>query len=631
MISGRPPFNGENHLDLLRNIQRKAVRLPTDVRVSKECVNLLRLLLNRNPLSRAGFKEFSEACAAFVALGCNGRPTPEPETPSTRQELNAQSMMTVATRAPSAPQAQVQTAPSQPVPIPVSTILSKSPKQPHGMRPLVPSPPTLDHNPLAVWESHLQQMTQGPPAPDLSNRGSSEPNSGENSFVMVEHTGTSISSQRSTEVVSRAQDPKARFDLTPPSSPGYFLGRNNPLRSSRGDYMVMKYPKGMLSTSPGTGGALMGLLSGRARIAPQSDVGQGKHIEGQLKETLKMLAAAEDVGRRAVTVAHLGDNRAFVAMHLVMMGDSTSSLQRSVTPMDGIVEEAEDQDSGEVTDDSSSTEIMASVRRRRSSSATDKSMPDAKACDDPEEMPFAMPSESQPLVSAGMPTRASNSFSRGGASITSSKSIGPKPTPYEIRRHFGEALSCYLKALHMLKGTVAGAKRVEKEIDSLAAMRLSAEQQAIVENALKRSTTTSRWLGEQFKGVLERADAANVEIAKLPGGERNEVDNIKSVEELIYHHSIVHSREGAAKHLLGQFDAARSSYRSAGLLAETLLMESHLGSDDRKLLEGYVDGFAARIRELDTAILQQSRMAASSATVSSARNGPAIVSVIGNP
>ncbi|EEC47503.1 predicted protein, partial [Phaeodactylum tricornutum CCAP 1055/1] len=49
MICGRPPFNGENHIDLLRNIQRKAVRLPPDVRVSKECVNLLRLLLNRNP------------------------------------------------------------------------------------------------------------------------------------------------------------------------------------------------------------------------------------------------------------------------------------------------------------------------------------------------------------------------------------------------------------------------------------------------------------------------------------------------------------------------------------------------------------------------------------------------------
>ncbi|OEU14767.1 Pkinase-domain-containing protein, partial [Fragilariopsis cylindrus CCMP1102] len=49
MIAGCPPFNGENHIDLLRNIQRKAVRLPPDVRISKACVNLLRILLNRNP------------------------------------------------------------------------------------------------------------------------------------------------------------------------------------------------------------------------------------------------------------------------------------------------------------------------------------------------------------------------------------------------------------------------------------------------------------------------------------------------------------------------------------------------------------------------------------------------------
>ena len=75
MITGDPPFHGENHIDLLRNIQRKAVRLPKDVKVSKECVTLLRLLLSRNPLSRAGFKEFFEACDKFVALGCNGVPT----------------------------------------------------------------------------------------------------------------------------------------------------------------------------------------------------------------------------------------------------------------------------------------------------------------------------------------------------------------------------------------------------------------------------------------------------------------------------------------------------------------------------------------------------------------------------
>ena len=74
MLTGRPPFGGANHMDLLRNIQRRAVRLPSDVCVSGECVRLLRALLHRNPMRRAGFGEFFEACGAFVGLGCLGPP-----------------------------------------------------------------------------------------------------------------------------------------------------------------------------------------------------------------------------------------------------------------------------------------------------------------------------------------------------------------------------------------------------------------------------------------------------------------------------------------------------------------------------------------------------------------------------
>ncbi|EED91594.1 hypothetical protein THAPSDRAFT_269100, partial [Thalassiosira pseudonana CCMP1335] len=58
MIAGKTPFHGENHMDLLNNIKQKAVRLPPDVRVSKECVNLLRILLDRKPHTRADFKAF---------------------------------------------------------------------------------------------------------------------------------------------------------------------------------------------------------------------------------------------------------------------------------------------------------------------------------------------------------------------------------------------------------------------------------------------------------------------------------------------------------------------------------------------------------------------------------------------
>jgi hypothetical protein len=59
-------------------------------------------------------------------------------------------------------------------------------------------------------------------------------------------------------------------------------------------------------------------------------------------------------------------------------------------------------------------------------------------------------------------------------------------------------------------------------------------------------------------------------------------------------------------------------------------MEANIGAEDRKILESYVDGFAARITELDQLMLQQSRMAGSSHTASS-RRGSGIVGLIGPP
>ena len=72
MIAGKPPFNGENFLDLLKNIKQKDVRLPPGVKVSQECGKLMRILLNRDPRHRASFQDFVKASDAFVSLGCNG-------------------------------------------------------------------------------------------------------------------------------------------------------------------------------------------------------------------------------------------------------------------------------------------------------------------------------------------------------------------------------------------------------------------------------------------------------------------------------------------------------------------------------------------------------------------------------
>ena len=450
----------------------------------------------------------------------------------------------------------------------------------------------------------------------------------ENSFVMVEH-----GSYQRSPAASTTADPSRQQHRTPPSSPGYFIGKS-PIIRAPGDYVLMRPPKGMLSTSPGTGGALMGFIQGsRRRLTGNDDatVNNTKQIESQILGLTKLLAASEDVGRRAISVAHLGDNRAYLAMHLAMMHEGGSSLL-SACPMEGIEEEeGGDHEAGNVTDDEASTEIAA-TRRRRSSSATDKSMADVK--EELEEMPFAIHAEAPPVIAAGMPSRSSNSFTKG-YSITASKPT-IKPTPAMIRAHFNEALRCYLKTLQMLKGALGATQRVRSEAEALMSQRASQPYLAGLEKLQQRWDITSKWLNEQFNGVLDRADASNNEIAKVPPSQnvdddKAEKDDGMIVEELIYNHALTCGREGAVKQLLGQFEAARACYRSAGLLAETLLMEQNVSADDRKVLEDYVDGFAARITELDDYMAQsivKQRNAASSSTGGSRRSSPAVVSLV---
>jgi len=701
MISGEPPFHGENHIDLLRNIQRKAVRLPKDVRVSKECVNLLRLLLSRNPLSRAGFKEFFEACDALIGLGCQGEATidkgickrggpgmdlgtiPENDGASSNNSSSpptSESLMTVATNAPAQQQQQqryhttlVRSHPpstqSAPIPIAVpsnSTALIAKPTGAMGLSPLVPSPPTssgMNHriattNPVSgATELPTISSTRMPQAIELPTRRNDQDlqnSTDENSFVMVEHqtavagtsayqqqqlqhpqnqSETAMVSQYAGDVLYRQQDTRNyqqhHLDASPPASPGFLLRKQSPVFPRQ---QQPQPPKGMLSTSPGTGGALMGMLTGRRlqlTSSASSSNNQGKQqlLESQIKAATKILATAEDVGRRAVSVAHLGDKRAYLAMRLVVMNESESSL--SVMPMEGIEEEDSGDHDGAVTDDSSSTEIMTSQRRRRSSSVTDKSMTDAKVIEDeePDEMPFAVEAESalSPLVAAGMPSRSGGMFS---SNKDGSARPAPKSTPVMIRSYLSEALLCYVKALKMLKSAVGAVEGVTKDLDALTAKRLSTEQLNHMDKMKKRCEVTSGWLGSQFKGVLERGDAANVEIGKLqsPSSSQSLLDTatVSSVEELLYNHALGCGREGAVKQLLGHHEASRSCYRSAGLLAETLLMEPGIEGDDRKTLEGYVNGFAAQITELDELMLQQSqqsRMLAGSVSAASSFAG----------
>jgi len=786
MIAGRPPFNGENHIDLLRNIQRKAVRLPPNVRVSKACVNLLRLLLNRNPLSRAGFKEFFEACDAFVALGCGGVATGDNEggvgcnggggsvggssigsnrIATTTKDLgtihendhvgtnnsSSDSLMTDATNVEHRQQQQQHSPvfqnsvqqPIEPATTGMNTNITStqqrqqsqpqkinvvSPNLAPSATPLIAA--ALIPNSINMYsDSNTVRPQSSYQAPNIRNRlaplSSSPPTSSRPIYYPLSHDmippplpspmGTSSNTQQHTHYQQHQQQSGAGYytssatglvqansvsqsqasvnddsgfvmvehTKSPNSSQHYYATSSQQYRSTNSNNEIVEQrspvSKGMLSTSPGTGKMLLCMV-GRATIgfgvgggkndnasSPQSSPNINKQIEqtnrmrklaDEIAVAQKMIATAEDVGRRAVSVAHLGDSRAYLGMRLIFKTNDEGSSLLSTTPMEGVEEEpgTNESTSGNSTDNthdfstdgSSSTEIMASTRRRSSTSASaDKQMMAEEYVED--EMPFAISPDAPSVL---LPSRSNPSvYHRSTSILGMKKSSTINASPQNIRSRFGEALSCYLKSLKMLKGAVGAAQHVTKELKDIEEHigqhnEYHHRSGHDIPKLAHRCEITSNWLCSQFRGVLERADAANLEISKLAGSstdstsstgnkEGNPTPNTVSVEELIYNHALASGRDGAVKQLLGQYEAARSCYRSAGLLAETLLMEVNVGADDRKILEGYVDGFAARITELDQLMLQQSRMAISSNTTPSqsqqSRRGSGIVGLVGPP
>jgi len=762
MIAGRPPFHGENHIDLLRNIQQKAVRLPPNLQVSRECVKLLRILLNRNPLSRADFKSFIEASNAFVALGCNGTSSsslesmditmsqggggqpfanlgPISEEETHQQHQQHQQQLQTHDRKPSPsnyneePQQQQQTQPqhghmpglisSDPRPIPHFSPLEPSPPGPKAIHPHGATPPPMplgnDYRQIQNYPgSNINATTSTTIQPHRGAPGKSESsqNSDDSEFVMVEKGLSSASSSTSPTASSARLDDRS-YSRSPISNmwkqsssrrvvhaSSLSAGAGSAGAPSGGNANVSSSPvsprsnssrffsgktilssrnlippaipfvnKGMLSTSPGTGGALVGMMgnvshkdnaivadrgnSSSNNSTPSSSFMMPQNGVFNYELFARMLAAAEDVGRRAINVAHVGDTRAYLAMKLIIANENLSSLHSSGTPMEGVVEECgygEDRDGedggngggcfGELTsDDNISYSSMAHSKRGRAVSTDQMEGEDGE--DEDDEMPFAMPSSEDEFNSAKNFMVAKDT--KDGqqhhpptviSSVNSSKTT-TKTSNHTIQVHFREALSCYIKSLTMLKGSVNASQRILVELNSILTSPTSNESESI-NQFKKRCETSHGWLAGQFKGVLERAEAGKVEVSKLSSSISSAGDDqqnytstnettLTNVEELIYNHSLACGRDGAVKQLLGQHDAARACYRSAGLLVETLLMEPKLVDEDKKALESYVQGFAERISELDCIMLNQNRQGSMVASGGSVRRGSSIIPVIG--
>ena len=352
-----------------------------------------------------------------------------------------------------------------------------------------------------------------------------------------------------------------------------------------------------------------------------------------------MLATAEDIGRRAVHVAQIGDMRSFMAMRFLMFNDDKSD-ESSCTPMDeekdnitAHVEDFRGTEEKNYCSDEMSTENINSFPKSHNynwnKQSTNNYEHDDDNDDDDDEMPFAViSSDPEPPTTSARPNSLldnenliTNTIRKGKTSIKSPLSVS------KSHSNFREALSCYLKALSLMQAAVYAVQLLKDKIGS------DPNQKHEMENATclltDRCNRSLKWLSGQFKGVLERADAANMETLKITS--TPEPAMISSVEELIYDHALAYGKDGAVKQLLGQYEASKTCYRSAGLLIEVLLMEPNVGENDKKVLNGYVDGFAERIKELSS--LMSSKIADSrrGGTYSEKmKAGSAVVGIVGN-
>jgi len=290
----------------------------------------------------------------------------------------------------------------------------------------------------------------------------------------------------------------------------------------------------------------------------------------------RMLATAEDIGRRAITVAHLGDVRAYLAMGLLVaqtqQEESQLSSMSTGTPMEGVDEEG----NGDA----------ATISNSKRLSSTKEAVEEEEG----EELPFAMTTSFDSKVAA-VP-----GSDKGSENETSKDEV----TSPMIQISFREALMCYFKTLSMMKGSICAAQKVMKEVEEVINLPGGPPSSNNAYTPMKvRCSASLDWLRGQFSAVLERADAATEQISMLQKANPSQEEASICVEELIYNHSLKCGREGAVKQILGHYDVARTCYRSAGLLAETLLMESKVVEDDRAVLEGYIHSFANQILELD--------------------------------
>eukprot|EP00519_Triparma_laevis_P014085 CAMPEP_0182494298 /NCGR_PEP_ID=MMETSP1321-20130603/3178_1 /TAXON_ID=91990 /ORGANISM="Bolidomonas sp., Strain RCC1657" /LENGTH=908 /DNA_ID=CAMNT_0024697339 /DNA_START=258 /DNA_END=2984 /DNA_ORIENTATION=- len=586
MIAGKPPFNGVNHIDLLRNIQRKAVRLPEGVRVSQECVKLLRGLLNRNPVNRDTFPVFYETSRKFIDLGCGD----ETSTANARRSnslnlspsLNPPTSTPLKTPSPQQPPAPGSTPPAILATPPLAAIQG-------GM--MTPPPLSLagdgslgsvgEQQTTLQHQHHQQQLSFSQQQAFLQQQHAQL----QQQQLLLQQQQQALAnvygvapfaplapSPPLPRAVSREHLPVFNLDgsnaygtgptRTPPlvqSEEGFVMVQNAPNQNTYQShqhqpqyqtplagapaYQRTSPQMNMLSTSPGTGGALMAMMMNRpdhttqppSSVFPNNSMNTSSGQVSGVELAEKMLAASEDIGRRAINIANVGDVRAYLAMEVEVGG---------IVSVESSLEDKKKAGEKE-TEGASSTSVDEGEERE------------------------------------------------GGDMKGSSTSTLTNSKTSTALLHLKEAVSLYKYALRLMKGALSASQRVVDIVNTFGSGDVHRD-------LAKRCDVSMRWLGGQFNGILERAEAGlgkQESWAKYDDGKKPQ-----GCIEVIYNHARKCRRDGMDKLSLGQLDSARALFKSGGLLVEALLMDSGITDNDVKILTAQRDDFSKKVNDITSAI-----------------------------
>ena len=183
MVAGRPPYSGRDHRDLLRNIRRKALRLPKDVTVSRECLDVLQKLLRRDPLKRCAFEDFFRdpfvnGCALTKVVGDPFALAPVAEVSSSPPDKLASPILRAANAAAASsllatrpPFMTPQKAPSAPFAALVSSSSSSPRATPRKIEGRPPRSPTSLKKPPPP-RTPSTPARKGPPPPPFASQNS---------------------------------------------------------------------------------------------------------------------------------------------------------------------------------------------------------------------------------------------------------------------------------------------------------------------------------------------------------------------------------------------------------------------------------------------------------------------------